>query len=156
MGQMIITEIMYNLEGADSPNEFVELFNISHVETIDLSDWRIRDIYSEDTLEDLGFGLTIPPRNFALIMEVDYPIESGLYSFIIPEWTIIIKVDDSSIGNSLSISDSLFIITPNGIVIDSVGWSNNSPESFSIEKRYFKLSSIPGTTSSYLTEQGQW
>ncbi|SVA70267.1 uncharacterized protein METZ01_LOCUS123121, partial [marine metagenome] len=47
MGQMIITKIMYNLEVADSPNEFVKLFNISHVETIDLSDWRIQDIYSE-------------------------------------------------------------------------------------------------------------
>ena len=26
-GQVIITEVMYNLEGSDSPNEYVELYN---------------------------------------------------------------------------------------------------------------------------------
>lgn len=143
-GQIILTEIMYNLEGSDSPNEFVELFNISHVDTVDLSGWRIRDIYSEDTLEDSGYGFKIAPRHFALIMEGDYPIESGLYSSVIPEGTVIIKVDDSSIGNGLSISDSVFMVNSDGFIVDSVGWSGSTLEGFSIERRYFEFPSIPG------------
>jgi len=144
VGQVVITEIMYNLEGSDSPNEFVELFNISTVDTANLSEWKIRDIYSEDTLEDSGFGLKIPPRHFALIMEGDYPLESGIYSEMIPQETIIIKVDDSSIGNSLSTTDSLFLVNAEGIPIDSIGWSGNVLEGFSLEKRYFDISTFHG------------
>ncbi|MDP6685190.1 MAG: lamin tail domain-containing protein [Candidatus Marinimicrobia bacterium] len=144
MGQIVITEIMYNLEGSDSPNEFVELFNISHLDTLDLSGWRIRDIYSEDTLEDSGFGLSIAPRNFALIMEGDYQLESGQYSAVIPEGTVIMKVDDSSIGNGLSASDSVYIVNSDGAIVDSVGWSESGLEGFSLERRYFEFPSVPG------------
>ncbi len=35
--QVIITEVMYDLDGADSPNEFVELYNTSSTNTIDFS-----------------------------------------------------------------------------------------------------------------------
>jgi len=35
--QIIITEIIYDLVGSESPNEFVELFNISDSDTIDLT-----------------------------------------------------------------------------------------------------------------------
>lgn len=62
-----MTEVMYDLVGTDSPNEFVELFNLSQTDTADLSGYRIKDKLSEDTLVDSGFGLRIPPQSYALI-----------------------------------------------------------------------------------------
>ncbi|MBT7902133.1 MAG: lamin tail domain-containing protein, partial [Candidatus Marinimicrobia bacterium] len=107
--QILFTEILYDLPGSDSPNEFVEIFNPSLTDTIHLDGWAIEDRLYTDTLEDSGDGLSIPPNGYGLILEGDYDLSNGIYQTIIPENTIIIKVDDSSIGNGLSGSDSLFL-----------------------------------------------
>ena len=40
--QIIISEVMFNLEGGDSPNEFVELYNTG-ITQVDISNWIIAD-----------------------------------------------------------------------------------------------------------------
>ena len=59
--QILITEIMYDLDGTDSPNEFVEIFNPSETDSLNMNGWTIRDRSSTDALIDSGFGLKIPP-----------------------------------------------------------------------------------------------
>ena len=39
---IIITEIMYNLEGVDNPHEWVEIYNASNG-SVDLTGWRFND-----------------------------------------------------------------------------------------------------------------
>ena len=55
-------------------------------------------------------------------MEGDFPIGAGIYT--IPANTIIMKVDDKSIGNGLSGSDSLYLVDLAGVVTDSLGWND--------------------------------
>jgi len=142
-GQVIITEVMYNLEGSDSPNEFIELYNPT-TETVDLTGWLIRDKFSTDTIEDSSSGRKIPPKGFGLIMEGDYPANAGIYS--IPAHTIIMKVDDKSIGNGLSGSDSLYLIDPGGNVSDSLGWDDIAASGYSIER---VRNHLPNTSSNW-------
>ncbi len=130
-GQVIITEVMYNLEGSDSPNEFIELYNPT-ADTVDLSGWTIRDKYSTDTIEDSSNGRKIPPEGYGLIMEGDYPMDNGIYT--IPTNTIMMKVDDKSIGNGLSGSDSLYLINASGNISDSLGWTDISSPGYSLER----------------------
>jgi len=59
--QILITEIMYDLDGSDSPNEFVELYNPSTTDTLNLDGWSIQDRSSTDELIESGYGLKIPP-----------------------------------------------------------------------------------------------
>jgi len=134
---------MYDLEGSDSPNEFVELFNPSETDSIDLTNWTLKDRSSEDALIDSGFGLVIPPQSYGIILEGDYALDTGLYQSIIPENTILIKVDDSSIGNGLSTTDSLFLMDSNGVVIDSLGWEDWAQDGFSLERIRLHLPNTP-------------
>jgi hypothetical protein len=55
--QILITEVMYDLDGTDSPNEFVEIFNPSETDSLNMDGWTIRDRSSTDALIDSGFGL---------------------------------------------------------------------------------------------------
>ncbi|MBT3216855.1 MAG: lamin tail domain-containing protein [Candidatus Marinimicrobia bacterium] len=141
--QVIMTEIMYDLVGTDSPNEFVELFNLSQTDTADLSGYSIMDKSSEDALVDSGFGISIPPQSYAIIFEGDYSLTNGIYADSIPSNTILIKVDDSSIGNGLSTADSLYLMDSSGIVIDSLGWTDVAPDGFSLEKVRLTFSNAP-------------
>ena len=110
-GQILITEIMYDLDGSDSPNEFVEIYNLSVADSVDLTGWQIIDRSYADDLVDSGYGLFIPPGSYGLIFEGDYNFNTGIYADSIPAGVVLIKVDDSSIGNGLSTSDSLFLIS---------------------------------------------
>ena len=132
--QLIFSEIMFDLEGSDSPNEFVEVYN-SGTDSVDLSFWQISDKFSTDELVDGGMGTIILPDRYALIMEGDYDEAAGIYLNLIPDSVLIVRVDDSSIGNGLSAADSLFITDSSGTISDSLGWSDISASGFSYERK---------------------
>jgi len=152
--QILITEIMYDLDGTDSPNEFVEIFNPSETDSLNMDGWTIRDRSSTDALIDSGFGLKIPPLSYGLIMEGDYPILSGIYNLIIPENTILIKVDDSSIGNGLSVSDSLYLQDSTGQIMETIGWEDWAQDGFALERLRYHLGNNPSNWAQSLDSLG--
>ena len=152
--QILITEVMYDLDGTDSPNEFVEIFNPSETDSLNMNGWTIRDRSSTDALIDSGFGLKIPPLSYGLIMEGDYPILSGIYNLIIPENTILIKVDDSSIGNGLSVSDSLYLQDSTGQIMETVGWEDWAQDGFALERLRYHLGNNPSNWAQSLDSLG--
>ncbi|MBC8310691.1 MAG: lamin tail domain-containing protein, partial [Candidatus Marinimicrobia bacterium] len=133
MAQIFFSEVMFDLEGSDSPNEFIELFNASN-EDFEIESLKIADKFSIDDLSTDAINPIIKPQSYALIMEGDY---NGFYDEVIPEDVIILHVDDSSIGNGLSKTDSLFLIqTDDTLAI--LGWSrDNHPTGFSLERISF-------------------
>ncbi|MBT7518943.1 MAG: hypothetical protein HN654_01125 [Candidatus Marinimicrobia bacterium] len=152
--QILITEIMYDLDGTDSPNEFVEIFNPSETDSLNMDGWTIRDRSSTDALIDSGFGLKIPPLSYGLIMEGDYPILSGIYNLIISENTILIKVDDSSIGNGLSVSDSLYLQDSTGQIMETIGWGDWAQDGFALERLRYHLGKNPSNWAQSLDSLG--
>ena len=145
---------MYDLDGTDSPNEFVEIFNPSETDSLNMNGWTIRDRSSTDALIDSGFGLKIPPLSYGLIMEGDYPILSGIYNLIIPENTILIKVDDSSIGNGLSVSDSLYLQDSTGQIMETIGWEDWAQDGFALERLRYHLGNNPSNWAQSLDSLG--
>ena len=145
---------MYDLNGTDSPNEFVEIFNPSETDSLNMDGWIIRDRSSTDALIDSGFGLKIPPLSYGLIMEGDYSIETGIYNSIIPENTILIKVDDSSIGNGLSVSDSLYFQDSTGQIMETVGWEDWAQDGFALERLRYHLGNNPSNWAQSLDSLG--
>lgn len=135
IGQVVFSEVMFDLAGPDSPNEFVEIFNLSD-RSVDLAGWLISDKSSTDELLDLGRGTTLLPFSYCVILEGDYEIGDGLYDAVIPDSVLILTVDDNSIGNQLSVSDSLTLIDSDSTVIDSLGWSQIASPGFSLERLF--------------------
>ncbi len=148
--QIIITEIMYDLVGSDSPNEFVEILNISETDTTDMTGWQIRDQSSADTLVDSGWGLILLPMQYGIIFEGDYNFQNGIYVDYLPDDAVLIKVANTTIGNNLNNTngDSLYLINTIGHVIDSVGYDDIAQDGFSIEK--IRLNH-PNTPSNWTT-----
>ena len=148
--QIIITEVMYNLQGSDSPNEFVEIYNLG-MTSIDLSGWIISDTQSDDDL--VGDSFLLGPSQYGLIMEGDY--DGLLYAQLIPASALILFVDGNAIGNNLNnTADSLYLVDAEGNTMDSMGWGESIEDDYSLEKVNFEFGNISGNWRKSLIELG--
>ncbi len=80
--QVIISEIMYDIEGADTGREWIEVENIGS-ETVDLSVWKLFEADTNHRITEVGTKV-LSPGGFAIIADnvgkfkVDNPSFSGL------------------------------------------------------------------------------
>ena len=96
---LIISEIMFNPNGSNT--EYVELYNLSETESIDLNGYKFKYYTSSaDVIISAGFGTILPPKSYAIVLEGDYDFTSGIYNSIIPSSALILKISDNSFGTS--------------------------------------------------------
>ena len=96
---LIFSEIMFFPNSG--PNEFIELYNYSITESIDLNNYKIKySTSSPDLIADAGEGTILQPKTFAIILEGDYPFGSGIYDGLIPPEALVLKISDNSFGSS--------------------------------------------------------
>ncbi|RKX70564.1 hypothetical protein DRP53_04550 [candidate division WOR-3 bacterium] len=127
----IITEVMANVKGPESGpgdrNEFVEIYNNSS-DTIDLAGWYFSDLDAVDELvawddstilkkyPNLIINSTLlPPHSYALILDREYTrpdTDQYQQPYAIPDSTLILTTDDTSLGNGLSTKDPILIFRP--------------------------------------------
>lgn len=96
---LTLSEIMFN--PASGNNEFIELYNRSETNSVDLSGYKILYFTSNpDLIIDAGYGTILPPKSFAVILEGDYDFIGGIYNNIIPSTALILKISDNAFGSS--------------------------------------------------------
>ena len=133
---LIFSEVMFF--PTSGPNEFVELYNNSSTDSIDLSNYKI--IYSTsspDIIMDFGDGTILPPESFAIILEGDYPFGTGIYDGIIPPEALVLKISDNSFGSSGMANNTdrpLWLISSLNDTIETYLYSADNSQSFSDEK----------------------
>jgi len=112
-----INEVMYNPEGNDNNQEFVEIyFNVD----LNLTNFIFGDIVSNDSLELLQYY----DSDYSLIVE-----EGFNYSgFDVSVYSV-----GATIGNNLNTEDSLFFFYPNGSLVDNVSYSDDCSSGYSLE-----------------------
>ncbi|MFQ3608345.1 MAG: lamin tail domain-containing protein [Chloroherpetonaceae bacterium] len=129
---IIFSEVMYDPPvGANSTaDEFVEIFNTSFSDSINLAGWR----FDNTTLSDTGAGETIlAPRSFAVIFGPSYFTAGQFYRNDIPIGTLVLRASGSlSLSNS---GDTILLRNTQGDTIARMGYiGRSSDKGFSLEK----------------------
>ena len=96
---IILSEIMFKPQPGD--NEFIELYNISENEKVDLSGYKIKyQTSNPDSIVSAGSGTILYPKSFAVILQGKYDTANGIYKDIVPSNALILKIYDNSFGSS--------------------------------------------------------
>lgn len=126
----VITEVMSNVKGSEATcgdrNEFVELYNLTP-DTIDLSLFHINDFDVDDEIcawDNDSILLTYPgvrinsrllyPHSYALILDREYTRPDTIGNpqpYDIPDSTLILTTDDTSIGNGIANNDPIMVFS---------------------------------------------
>lgn len=153
---IIFSEIMFY--PASGNNEFVELYNTSTTQSVDLLNWKIKYYTStNDVIIDAGFGTILPPQSFAIIFENDYDIVNGIYSGLVPANALILKISDGSFGSSgmaNTTSRPLWLINSFNDTVDYYFYSADNLQTFSDEKILMNRDSSQTNWSNSLYSNG--
>lgn len=133
---LTFSEIMFRPQSSN--NEFIEIYNLSETESINVDGYKI--IYSTanaDIIDSAGFGTVLQPKSFAVILEGDYDFTSGIYNNLIPSDALILKISDNSFGTSGMANTAdrqLWLATPDDDTLETYTYSANNSSGISDEK----------------------
>ncbi len=151
---VILSEIMFF--PVSGPNEFIELYNFSETESINIDSFKIKYLTSNpDIIIDAGEGTILPPNSYAIILEGDYPFGSGIYDGLIPPEALLLKIDNNSFGSSGMANTSdrpIWLLNSNEDTLEAYFYSANNSAAISDEKiELIKDSSSSNWANSLLT-----
>jgi hypothetical protein len=133
---LIFSEIMFY--PASSNSEFIEIYNLSSSQTIDLSNYKIKySTSTPDQIIDTGSGTMLLPNSYAVIFENDYDIASGIYSGLVPATALNLKIADNSFGSTgmaNTTSRPLWLLNAANDTVDYYFYSADNSSAISDEK----------------------
>ena len=135
--QIILNEIMFDVEGSDYHDEFIEIVNISTIDTIDLSGWQLSDSVYYDNISDAGFGLKLLPQQYGVILDGSYFANSTSYSGVIPDSALILTISDNAFaksGLSNTKPKTMFLYDNSGNIVQKYRYSTGNTPGYSDEK----------------------
>lgn len=118
--------------------EFIEIYNTSTTQTINLTGYKIK--YYTSTADNLiAFigGMDLAPGKFAVIIENDYDYNNGVYKNLIPADAIVLKISDASFGTSgmaNTTSRDISLLDASNNVIETYIYSADNNPGISDEK----------------------
>jgi len=134
---------MYDVPGSDYHDEFVEIFNTSLTDTVDLTGWQFSDGTSADNLTAAGFGLKLAPQQFGVILDASYFSASGRYDDVIPDDALILTISDKAFGSnglSNSVAERLTLMDSSGNEVQIYTYSVGNIPGYSDEKIFMTAS----------------
>jgi len=137
-GQIILSEVMFDPIGSEYYNEFIEIYNISATDTIDLANWQISDSSDIDFLISHEHGTHLKPQQYAIILDPGYFENSEQYENVIPADALILTIDDGSFGSqglSNSYPESIILISSTGDTAAKYQYTLDNQPGYSDEKR---------------------
>ena len=135
--QITFSEIMYDVNTNENHDEYVEIFNLSFFDSLDIFGWQFSDSTGVDQILSTNEKTKIAPRSFAVILDGSYFGNSTVYDTIIPPNVLILKISDNAFGRnglSNSYAEYLSIIDSTGDTLTRYRYSIGNSPGFSDEK----------------------
>jgi len=136
-GQVILNEVMFDPDGSEHMDEFVEILNLSETDSVDLTGWRVGDGSGEDGIVDAGEGVVLLPGQYGVVFDADYFGRSTLYDYLIPDEALVLTVDGSTLGSgglSNSTAETVMLFDAAGFVVAQYTYSVGNLSGHSDEK----------------------
>ena len=135
--QVILSEIMFNPQGNERYDEFVELYNCSDTESFDLQGWLLSDGSKFNLLLPYDADAILSPQQFALILVPNYFEHSRSYDSEIPDSTLILTIGNAQFGAyglKNSEGERVSIYRPDSALVDAHTYSPDNKDGYSEEK----------------------
>lgn len=153
---LIFSEVMFSPTSGN--NEFVEIYNLSNTQSVDLNSYSIKYYTSTaDQLIDAGFGTILLPNSYAIIFENDYDIAAGIYNGVVPTNALILKIADNSFGGTgmaNTTSRPLWLLNSVNDSVDYYFYSANNATAISDEKKILNRDSLQTNWANSLLTNG--
>lgn len=134
---LTLNEIMYDPDGSDATDEYIELYNESQF-ALSLSGWHIAVGADTDAVTALNQGWIAAPHQYVLIMDPDYFEEgSTTYEGLVPASALVMTIDNTAFGSrglSNTRSDTILLIDAQGNVRSKYAYHIGNQEGYSDEK----------------------
>ena len=128
-GDLIISEVLANAT-VESTGEYVEIYNSGTLD-IDLLGLVVKDNRSTDVIAAFQGGSTLlRAGEHALLIDRNYT-----YEYFLPSGVVLVTTGDSTIGNGLSLTDSVYLYYSDGTtLIDSFTSPSDPGDGNSVER----------------------
>ncbi|MBC7186890.1 MAG: lamin tail domain-containing protein [Calditrichaeota bacterium] len=137
LGQVTVSEVMFDPATNEAHDEYVEIFNLSATDSVNLAGWAVGDSIELDKIIDAGWGLILRPRQFAVILDGSYFGNSTTYDGVIPAEALIVKIDDGAFGSggwSNTIPEPVILTNARGDTVSRYRYTLDNPQGYSDEK----------------------
>ena len=144
--QIVLSEIMFDPVGADYYDEFIEIYNISLTDTIDLAGWKISDSTGVDLIIPHVMGTRLKPGQYGIILDSGYFQNSTSYDHLIPPEALILTINDAAFGsNGLSntVPEPIMLISAAGDTVAKYRYTLDNQPGYSDEKRNLRGPDTP-------------
>jgi hypothetical protein len=134
--QIVFSEVMFDVPGADYDNEFVEFYNCSD-SSVNLAGWQFSDSSGFDAIVDAGQGTILQSGQFAVLLDGSYFGNSTVYDTLIPAQALILSIRDKAFGHgglSNTKGERLSLINAAGQEVAVYRYSANNKPGYSDEK----------------------
>jgi len=134
--QVVISEIMVNPPGDENVCEYVEVFNCSYSEAIDIEGFSIGDGDLWDEFVDAGEGFLLQPRSYALVVDPDWLLEGGCFPEP-PENVLLLSISSKAFGDrgfSNSRPERVSLVSQTGDTLSAFTYTEDTSPGLSWEK----------------------
>ena len=135
--KIVLSEVMFDPIGSEYYDEFVEIYNLSPADTVDLTGWEVGDGEGWDALVPAGKGLRLAPGQYGLILDSGYFSHSTTYDSLIPDAALVLTIAGATFGRnglSNSVPKTVMLRDSSGKIVAAYTYSLGNPPGHSDEK----------------------